>query len=199
MPPAVELARNEYLTSRESDAEMARRVLAGDEWAREALYRRYVRPVWTTALRLVGNHTDAEDIVQDTFVEAFRDLGQLEKLESLRHWLLGIAVHQAQRRFRRRKLLRALGLERGASDASLDLLVTRDASPEVHAELLRVDRALARASVNDRAAWILRHVEGNSLEETAELCRCSLATVKRRIAKANALVVEHASRGGEHE
>jgi RNA polymerase sigma-70 factor (ECF subfamily) len=182
-----------------SDAQIVRRLAEGDIWAKEALYRRYVRPVWTTAMRLMGNEADAEDVVQDTFIEAFKDLPRLKTLGSLRHWLLGIAVHQAHRRFRRRRVLRMLGLGDPVSDATFAQLVDPGASPEVHADLERVDRALLRVQVGERFAWILRYVEGNSLEETAVLCDCSLATVKRRIAKANAMIARSADTKGPHE
>jgi RNA polymerase sigma-70 factor (ECF subfamily) len=172
-----------------SDEELVRRLVGGDRWAKEALYRRYVRIVWSTALRLCGSRADADDIAQDTFIEALRDVSALRDVEALRPWLLRIAVHQAQRRFRRRSLLRRLGFGSGDDEASLAALADPAASPELRAELSRVDRALADASVAERFTWILRHVEGNTLEEVAALSECSLATAKRRLQRVNAAVL----------
>lgn len=174
-----------------SDADLVERVARGDQWAKEALYRRYVRVVWTTALRLLGHRADAEDVVQDTFTEAIRDLSLLRKPDALRPWLLRIVVHQAHRRFRRRTLLRKLGLQRGTDDATLAELVHPGAPSDVRAELALVDRALRGVSIEERFAWILRYVEGHSLEEVAQACGCSLATAKRRLAKATACVERH--------
>jgi RNA polymerase sigma-70 factor, ECF subfamily len=195
-PALLPTARAERLELQPSDEELVERLARGDRWAQEALYRRYVRVVWGTAIRLLGSSAEAEDLVQDTFAEALRDLARLRKIDALRPWLLGIAVHQAQRRFRRRALLRRLGLEQSADDATLASLVDPGAPPETHSELAQVDRALRRLSSDERFAWILRYVEGSSLEEVAALCRCSLATAKRRLARANGCVVAHLQ-GGE--
>jgi len=182
------LARATQLESRLSDQELVMRLVAGDRWAKEALFRRYVRTVWSTAMRLTGSRADADDIVQDTFVEALRDVNGLRSLGALRPWLLRITVHQAQRRFRRRSLLRRLGFGAGDDDASLAALVDPAASPELRAELSRLDRALGGVSTAERFTWILRHVEGHTLEEVATLSDCSLATAKRRLKRVNGLV-----------
>ena len=173
---------------RAADGDLIERLVRGDQWAKEALYRRYVKVVWRTALHMVGNRADAQDVVQDTFVEAFRDVASLRAHAALRPWLLRISVHQAHRRFRRRKLLRRLGLDRSIDDASLDTLLHEDASPEQRSELRSVERALLDATAPERFAWILRYVDGHSLEEVADASECSLATVKRRLARAQALV-----------
>jgi|SRR5690606_4565647 len=166
-----------------SDVDLANRLMAGEPWAREAFYRRYVKAVWCTALRLVGDRADADDVVQDTFVEALRDVSKLREPSRMRAWLLQITVHQAHRRFRKRKLLRRLGLERPQEDGLLETLAKPGASTETRAELACIDRVLGRVSASQRFAWMLRHVEGLSLEEVAEACDCSLATAKRRIAR----------------
>jgi len=166
-----------------SDVELATRLMAGEPWAREAFYRRYVKAVWCTALRLVGDRADADDVVQDTFVEALRDVSKLREPSRMRAWLLQITVHQAHRRFRKRKLMRRLGLERPQEDGLLETLAKPGASTETRAELACIDRVLGRVSSSQRFAWMLRHVEGLSLEEVAEACDCSLATAKRRIAR----------------
>ncbi len=185
--PAVPAERIEPRTT---DSELIERLARGDRWAKEALYRRYVKLVWTTALHLVGNRADAQDVVQDTFVEALRDLPALRRHGALRPWLLRISVHQAHRRFRRRKLLRRLGLDRSIDDAPLEALLHHGATAEQQLELAAVDRALQSASAGERCAWILRYVDGHSLEEVAGACGCSLATAKRRLSAAQHLVRE---------
>jgi RNA polymerase sigma-70 factor, ECF subfamily len=173
------------------DATLAERLVSGDVWAREVLYRKYVDAVWGLALRLVGNRSEAEDIVQDTFMEAFRDVGQLRDRAAVRAWLLRVTVHQTHRRFRRRRLLRALGLDREAPVEQLERLAAPSVPPEVAIELGLLQRVLAELPAEQRIAWSLRVVEGYALEEVAELCACSLATAKRRIAAAQARVGQH--------
>jgi RNA polymerase sigma-70 factor, ECF subfamily len=97
-------------------------------------------------------------------------------------------VHQAHRRFRRRKLLRRLGLDRSIDDAPLDALLHEESSAELRSELRCVDRALRNATASERFAWILRYVDGHSLEEVADAAECSLATAKRRLARSQELV-----------
>lgn len=182
------VAAAEGIQPRATDGELIERLARGDQWAKEALYRRYVKLVWSTALHMVGNRADAQDVVQDTFVEAFRDVSALRQHSALRPWLLRISVHQAHRRFRRRRLLRRLGLDRSIDDAPLDSLLAPSAPPDLQAELRAVQRALSRASAAERFAWVLRYVDGHSLEEVAAASACSLATAKRRLARAQALV-----------
>jgi len=196
-PTPAQNPRAERIEPRISDGELVQRLAEGDRWAKDALYRRYIDLVWGTALRLVGSRADAEDIVQDTFVAAFDDLRSLRRHEALRPWLVQITVHQAHRRFRRRSMLRRLGLDRSVEDAPLSSLAQAGVSPEVTSELVRVDRALSDVSSAERFAWILRHVDGYTLYEVASACRCSLATAKRRVARANARIERHLYAGGE--
>jgi RNA polymerase sigma-70 factor (ECF subfamily) len=186
---AARVPRATQIESRLSDEELVTRLIEGDHWAKEALFRRYVSSVWSLAMRLVGSRADADDIVQDTFVEALRDVAALRSLQALRPWLLRIAVHQAQRRFRRRKLLRRLGFGSTEDEPALAALVDPAASPELCAELSRLERALQGVSVAERFTWILRHVEGHTLEEVAALSDCSLATAKRRLQRVNGFVL----------
>ena len=173
------------------DEELVRRIGRGDRWAEEALYRRYVGTVYSTARRLLGNTVDAEDVVQDTFACAFEIWDQLRDPGRVKHWLLQIAVRKVHRRFRRRKLLRALGLDRSVDDATLESMARVDATAEARTELALLDVALRRLSPFERIAWMLRFVEGMKLEEVAQDCGCSLATAKRRIAAAQAKVDAH--------
>jgi RNA polymerase sigma-70 factor (ECF subfamily) len=104
-------------------------------------------------------------------------------------------VRLVHRRFRRKKLLGMLGLGRGSDAISLEDLADERVSPESRVELRWLDAAVSRLDDKTRIAWMLRHVEGLSLEETAEACDCSLATAKRRIAAGDAVVKQHAEGG----
>jgi RNA polymerase sigma-70 factor (ECF subfamily) len=118
-------------------------------------------------------------------VAAFRDLRKLSDAARFGPWLMRIAVNQAQRRFRRRRLLARLGFDTGVDDAELAMVADPHAPPDVRAELSRLDATLGGLPVALRLAWMLRHVEGCGLEEVAEQCACSLATAKRRIQQAS--------------
>jgi len=167
------------------DAALVEQACAGDKVAELQIYKRHVEAVAALVHRLLGVHAEVEDAVQDTFVCALEDLGRLRKPEALRSWLLTIAVRQAHRRFRRRTLRRWLGLDRPGDESALAAAVDMSASPEVKAELGLIDRALSELDPAVRIAWMLRYVVGHRLEEIAELCDCSLATAKRRVAAAD--------------
>jgi RNA polymerase sigma-70 factor (ECF subfamily) len=167
-----------------ADAELVRRATGGDAWAEEAIYRRYAALILGTARRLLADSVEAQDVAQETFAAAFAGWLQLRDPARLKQWLLQIAISKVHRRFRRKKLLRTLGLAECVDDATLDQLAKPDCTPELRAELSLLSRALDRISTAERIAWMLRHVEGLSLEEVADECSCSLATAKRRIAAA---------------
>ncbi len=187
-PPRVKEAA---LASRPSDEELVGSLRRGENWAKEAVYRRHFSLVWSTALRLLENRSDAEDVLQDTFARAFHRIQNLRDPEAPSGWLVQIAVRLVYRRFRRRKLLRALGLESGADDATLASLSHPGLSPEARAELSMLEGVLRGLPVAERLAWMLRYVEGYSLDEVARACSCSLATAKRRIRAADARVRQH--------
>lgn len=173
------------------DATLVERARAGDRWAEDALVRRHFGAVVSTVARLLGDPHEAEDVVQDTFASALAELGALREPSVVRSWLLQIAVRKVHRRFRKRRLLRLLGLASGEPEGGLASFASEDASPEVRAELALLDRALAGLAPAERIAWTLRRVEGMQLEDVARSCDCSLATVKRRIAAADRRVRAH--------
>lgn len=186
----------ESLPSRDeqlSDADLVLRARSGDQWALEMLYRRHVQLVAGTALRLLRNRADAEDVTQETFLLAFEKLAQLAEPAAFRGWLVRIAVSRVHRRFRTRKLRGLIFPWRDAEgeDISLEGEARDDATAEQRAELALLDLALAALPLELRTAWLLRHVMGCAVEETAEACGCSLATVKRRISAADEQIRRH--------
>lgn len=183
-------------TSRvEADAALVADVVAGDRTAEEALYRRHAPSVLRLATRLLRSNEDALDVLQDTFVTAFEDIEKLREPSAFAAWAHRIAVRLVHRRFRKRRLLGLLGLDRRNDDVSLESLADESASSEARVELRWLDAALAKVDDRERIAWMLRFVEGLPLEDVAEACDCSLATVKRRIAAADAVARRHLEGG----
>jgi RNA polymerase sigma-70 factor (ECF subfamily) len=165
------------------------RARGGDSAAMDVLFRRHARAVLGLAVRLMGRQQDADDVAQEAFVTALDELNALREPAAFKGWLLQITVRQAHRKFRRRKIERLLGLDRGQDDATLTVLVGSSADAEARAELNRVDVALKSLEPKDRIAWTLRYIEGEALEDVARLCECSLATAKRRIAAAREAMI----------
>jgi RNA polymerase sigma-70 factor, ECF subfamily len=182
--PEIPLAPTVNLT----DEELVRRARTGDGWSEEAVYRRYAAQVLALSKRLLADTAEAEDVTQETFVLAFAAWNKLRSPERLKQWLLQIAVSRVHRRFRRRKLLSVLGFQDLGGDATLDALARPDCPQEVRFELALLGRALERLPAAERIAWVLRHVEGMTIEEAAQGSGCSPATAKRRIARASARI-----------
>ncbi len=177
------------------DAELVARALGGDRWAHEAIFRRYVEDVLALATRMLGSSSEADDVAQDTFAAAFQRLDRLDQPERLRSWLIGIAVHRVRRRFQARRIRRFVGL--GSDEPGLVELASPDSSPETRAELALVDGLLRQLPADERLAWMLHRVEGETLEDVASITGKSLATVKRRISAIDVRLQGLLTRGGE--
>ncbi|HEY8075678.1 MAG TPA: RNA polymerase sigma factor [Labilithrix sp.] len=171
-----------------SDAALVVEARAGERWAQEALFRRHAPRLVGLAFRVMGRDADVDDLVQDAFVAAFTTLGRLEKPDAFASWIGGILVRQAYKLIRRRKLLARLGLRGGGEPIDLDTIVSPSASPDRAAELRAIYAALGAMDADVRVPLVLHRVEGASLEEVADMTGMSLATVKRRIAAADALL-----------
>lgn len=150
-------------------------------------FRRYSPYVARIVMRLHAVDQELEDLVHEVFVVAFRQADKLREVEAARGWLATITVRTVRRRQRQRKLRRWIGLE---SEAPLQLAELADhrASPDDCLQLAEIYQLLDRVAVEDALAWKLRYVGGEQLDEVARQCECSLATAKRRIARASAFL-----------
>ncbi len=172
-----------------SDVALVARASRGDEWAHEAIYRRYVRLVASIAQRLLREPAEVDDVIQETFLIAFEQVSRLDTPGALRGWLARIAVSRVHRRFRFRRWTRLWSADE--LDARLEEQAAADATQEQRAELSLVDRALAGMSIKLRTPWVLRHVLGHELLDVAAACGCSASTCKRRLSEAEAIVERH--------
>ena len=150
----------------------------------ETLFQQHARYVASVVLRVLGRDHEVDDVVQEVFLTAMTGLAAIRSPLAVRGWLKTIAVRKACRHLRRRRLRALLGFD---SDATCyEHVAAPGCSPEERALLARVYKELDRLPVAERVAWTLRYVEGEQVEALAELCGCSLATAKRRIAAAQA-------------
>jgi RNA polymerase sigma-70 factor, ECF subfamily len=167
-----------------SDAELVARAVEGNPWAEAALCRRYVGPLASMLTRLLGNRIDADDLVQDAMVVALDRIEGLRTPSAFKPWLFGIATNLAKKKLRRKRFERLLGLGPSEEEDPLAAFGSPVISPEVRTELSMLEHKVRRLSPELRIAWSLRFVEGYELAEIAEICGCSLATMKRRLDKA---------------
>lgn len=166
-----------------ADEELVRRARSGDRAAQEQLFTRHVRRVSSIVYRLMGHDRDLEDIVQDTFVQAFGKLASLHEPRAFAPWVYRMATCAVIDTLRRRSMLRRIGLW-PKEDLDTETLISPSASPEVAAELRAVYSVLAAFPAAERVALVLRRVEELTLEEIAVYTGWSLATVKRQLVRA---------------
>jgi RNA polymerase sigma-70 factor (ECF subfamily) len=160
---------------------------AGEAWAKEALFRRYAPMVNGLAFRLLGGDSDLDDLVQESFAEALSSLGRLRNTETFPAWLSAIVVRTANKLLRRRRLMTRLGLRR-SEPVDFDAVQSRLMPQDVALELRTLYGLVERMPAKFRVVLLLRHLEEASLEEIARMTGCSLATVKRRLSAAQALL-----------
>ena len=146
-------------------------------------FRAHAGFIASIALRLLGRPSDVDDLVQDVFLRALDRLGDLRDPAALRSWLAVITVRIARRRLRARRWRVWLGV---GADHDYAQLADASLPPDDRALLGELYRRLDRLPVRQRLAWSLRRIEGLDLAAIAETCECSIATVKREVAAADA-------------
>ena len=151
-------------------------VLARDQ-AFETIYRRYVKDVYHYALALLRNPADAEDVTQTTFMNAYRAYKRGDEILKPHNWLIKIAHNVARTRYAHAsRRVKEVPLE----DHVEQLAVSEDERPDVEAVL----RALGRLPFNQRAALVMRELEGRSYSEIAETLDVSVSAVETLIFRA---------------
>lgn len=178
------------------DAACVARALAGDRSAFEEIYERHRQAVFKVAFGIVRNVEDALDVVQETFLKAYRCLGRFERRSSLLTWLCQIAVHRAIDVTRRKKVRKAAELEEfmlGAHASGSGTGLARDGGvgprpaldPGVVAQgdelKVALDGALAKLSGKHRDVFILYTVRGLSYREIATTLGIQIGTVMSRL------------------
>ena len=175
----------------EEDARILRGLRAGVESAYEELIERYEHPIYSTVYRLLGNQSDACDVVQEVFLKVFRGVNSFREQSSLRTWVYRIAVNEANnhRRWFARHCRREVSLEKECTDQDHVIGFAQDPGPSPYDQALDsetrvlVERALIRVNPLFRTAVILRDIQNMSYEEIAEILQISLGTVKSRIVR----------------
>lgn len=185
--PSGRLAEN-----RDAQAALVERAQAGDRGALDYLFSNHSPALYQTALRLVGTPEEAEDVLQEGMLSAFRNLRRFEGRSQFSTWLTRIVINAALMRLRSRKSRPTVSLdERLAEDDDMtfaDQFPDTDPNPEQVVarreleDLLR--RNLATLSPVLRSAFILREMEGLSTEEAAESLGVSEGTLKARLHRA---------------
>jgi RNA polymerase sigma-70 factor (ECF subfamily) len=173
---------------------------AGDRAEFARLVDTYSSPVYRLGLRMLGNSQDAEDVLQNTFLNALTHLSSFEGRSSLSTWLYRIAANEALMLIRKKKpeinLEDARG-EENDEDLKPTQIVDWSALPEdelISGEGKRVlDNAIQTLPESMRVVFLLRDVEGLSIKETAEVLSLTETNVKTRLLRARMFLREQLS------
>jgi RNA polymerase sigma-70 factor (ECF subfamily) len=167
-----------------SDAEILRRIAAGDPTAVDDLYERFRRPAFALARRILADDTLAEDVLQDVFLSVWRDPGAFDgRRGTFASWLLALVHHKAVDAVRREESQRR---RQGLAQDDLILqepLSARDVEDEAWSRTVaeRVRSALGELPATQREALTLAYYGGYTQREVAALTGAPLGTVKTRM------------------
>lgn len=178
------------------DEVLARRWQEGDEQAFELIFRRYRLPLFAFFSRLMGNHADAEEVLQDFCLHLQRVIRSYDPTRRFSIWLYTVAanlgrdhVRHLKRRAQARGIMAEAGQEERSAPTVLDTLVKRELEREVREAVMRLEE-------DHRLVLVLRHYQGLTYGEIAEALDCPIGTVKSRIHYAvNTLKEELAQKG----
>jgi RNA polymerase sigma-70 factor (ECF subfamily) len=183
------------------DLALAARVARGDHTAFEALMRRHNSRLFRVARAILKEDAEAEDVLQDAYLDAYRHVGDFRGDAQVGTWLARIVINQALMRLRRRKRERVVvpftTLEAAGLDAAPELGEPErgdealDTPPGMvlRAELRRLlERRIDDLPIAFRTVFVMRDVEDMSVQETAECLAIPAATVRTRLFRARALL-----------
>jgi RNA polymerase sigma factor (sigma-70 family) len=148
----------------------------------DRLYRRHAAPVYRYAFAVLGNHADAEDVTQQTFLNAYRAIAQGTKPRKPENWLLRIAHNEVRRHFR--------SINGKPHEVELDERLPHSAPEESEPSLADVLRALQQLSPIQRSALVMREFEGRSYAEIAELMNMTQSALEAQIFRARRALAE---------
>jgi len=179
------------------DADLAKQVLAGDPAAFEAIMRRHNRALFRTARAILRDDAEAEDVLQEAYLQAYRTLGSFRGDARLSTWLARVVANEALMRLRKTvRRSSIVPIQPGLADEEINQRTqgSMDKEPETsarRAEMRKLLEARIDALPNAyRSVFMLRAVEEYSVEETAAILQIPEATVRSRFFRARSLLRE---------
>jgi RNA polymerase sigma-70 factor, ECF subfamily len=183
-----------------TDEDLVARSIGGDVESFNQLILRWERPIYALAYRVIGREEDARDVVQETFLRAFRALPGFKGQAKFSSWLYRIALNLCRDWIRRRRRSPLVEVPEGVDPVdlaaesqpveSVEELVARKELSEVVAE------AMELLPEEQRTAIILKEYHGMTFQEIADLQGCPLSTVKTRLYQGLTVLRRHLEKSG---
>lgn len=186
----------------DADAQVVQAVLAGDVDQYARLVDRYQQQALRVAFSLLGNGEDAKDAAQDAFISAYRALRSYNGSAKFSTWLYRIVVNKCKDFYRsRQRRPKTIGItvDGGSADAQDQTFFIDVDDPQADPQARALNKELSRQlscgithlPMKQRSAFVLHHLHGFSLEETAAVMHCSIGTVKSHLFRACASLRTH--------
>jgi RNA polymerase sigma-70 factor, ECF subfamily len=174
-----------------TDAAVVAQVLAGEKEAFRLLMDRHTRSIYSVAYRMTGNQQDAEEIVQETFLRAYRSLQRFELRSSFSTWLYRIAVNRSLDFLKAKKMTDTYQItENAGPDEDEREIQVAATNPGPDRLLLstearqKISQAIGLLSPAERVAFTMRHMEGKSIEEISKTLKVKASAAKNSIFRA---------------
>lgn len=171
-----------------TDEELIAKFQNGDEYAFDQLVRRYKDPLINFVFRFLGDLTDAEDVVQETFYRVYKNKHYYKEVAKFSTWIYTIASNLSKTELRRRKRRKIFSIHNENPTEKDFELPDENPNPEsaVNSRITEkiIQKAIGNLPPKFRQVIILRDVQGLSYEEIASIARVPLGTVKSRVNRA---------------
>lgn len=168
---------------RTADLELAARCRAGDADAFEELYRQHARRLYNLVVRMIGSPDEAQDLLQEVFLQAHRKLAGFRGESTLGTWLYRLAMNHCLDHLRGRQAKMARATDSLDDEDAVEVAAP---APPVPQPISRMDleRAIAALPAGSKAVFLLHDVEGFEHREIAEILGISEGTSKSQVHKA---------------
>lgn len=171
------------MTVHEDDRALVNAAKNGNTKCFEELYNRYYEKIFALAKSVVKNDADAEDVLQITFINAWKNIGRLENTDAFKTWISRIAINECNSMLRKNKP--GYSLDEEGDDGEMMQIESDLMLPEQYAERedlsARLKEIIDELSVSQRETIMLYYFSSMSVEEIAQTMDCSEGTVKSRL------------------
>jgi RNA polymerase sigma-70 factor (ECF subfamily) len=173
-----------------ADEEIVRRVLSGEVESFEILMRRYNQRLFRVVRSIVNNDDEAEDVLQDCYLRAFKHLRQFAGRAQFSTWLIKIGVHEALARHKRRQRMKSVDFDAAENTPLIPASGFPTAEQIVSNKELRavLEKVIKELPVGLRLVFAMRMIEGVSTSESAECLDLTEANVKVRLHRARTIL-----------
>lgn len=168
-----------------SDTTLCERAASGDTHAFQQLIRRYAPLMRAYAIRLTGSTSDADDVLQETFIKAWEKIDTLNNPDKVKSWLMTLTSRKAIDLIRARKLTVDLDAAVGTIHSGL----TPEENAITDSQMIHLSEVLKTLPLEQQQVWVMREVGGSTYKEISDTLKISEATVRGRLARARATLV----------